>query len=120
VVVADNTSSAAGAITFAFLGIGVFSLFVLTPWGRKRALPLVALLLGLVVLIGALWDLIRGGGVTVIFLMGLLVGGFLTIGGFGAMGAGTEVPHVEGIEPSIDSRPPRHLPDELEPPPPDR
>ena len=115
-LIAANSNSPAGIITIAFLAIGAGSLLVLTPWGRKRVLPLVALLLGLVVLIGSIWDLIRGGGISVVFLMGALVGTLLTIGGFGAIGGGVELPEVEGVEPTIEPHAPRHLPDDVQPP----
>ncbi|MFT4036421.1 MAG: hypothetical protein QM679_12680 [Patulibacter sp.] len=111
-----DTSSAAG-LTFGMLVlIGVLSIVALTPRGRRLLMPLIAILLGSVVIFTSLSDAFAHT-FSILTALGLFIGVTLLLGGLGALREGVALPPVEGKEPQITPQPPRVTPAGATPPP---
>lgn len=109
-VTPDDTSSGAVIVFGMLVLIGVLSILALTSWGRRSLMPLVAIILGLVVLYTTVADAISVHTISILTVLGLLIGLTLVLGGFGALREGIALPPVEGVEPEIEPRSPRITP----------
>jgi hypothetical protein len=105
-----DSSSGAGIVFAMLFGIALLSVVALTPRGRRSLMPAIAILLGLVVTYTTVADAFQAT-ISVLTLLGLVIGVTLVLGGFGALREGIAVPPVEGKEPEIEPQPPRITPD---------
>ena len=106
----DDTSSAAAIVFGMLVLVGVLSVLALTSWGRRSLMPAVAIILGLVILYTTVADAISVHTVSILTILGLLIGATLVLGGFGALREGIALPPVEGHDPEIEPRSPRITP----------
>ncbi|MBO9531882.1 MAG: hypothetical protein J7513_02795 [Solirubrobacteraceae bacterium] len=103
-------SSSGAAIVFAMLaGIAALSILALTPRGRRSLMPAIAILLGATITYTTIADAVQAT-ISVLTVLGLVIGFTLVLGGFGALREGIVVPPVEGNEPEIEPQPPRITP----------
>lgn len=110
----EDTSSAA-AIVFGMLAlVGIVSVVALTGRGRRSLMPAVAILLGTTIIYTSVADALSIHSITVLTILGLLIGVTLVLGGFGALREGIALPPVEGHEPEIEPQSPRITPPEAD------
>lgn len=96
-----DTSSAAAVIFGVLALVGIISILGITSQGRRRLLPLIAVLLGALIAVTAASDAVSNS-FSVLTFLSLFIALILISGGIGALREGTVLPDVTRPDDSPD------------------